>query len=57
MIAGDADRIGPVAETAGGAVIGKAGGETITILATGLRIATSVADADSAWQSLADRMD
>ncbi len=54
VIAGDPDKIGPVAETAGGAVIGRAGGSQITILADGARIATSVADAAAAWHSLGE---
>ena len=45
VIAGDADKVGPVAESSGGAVIGRAGGSQITILAAGERIATTPADA------------
>ncbi len=56
VVAGDAERIGPVAETAGGAIIGRAAGERITILAGEAQIGLGVADAEAAWQSLAERM-
>jgi len=56
LIAGEAEKVGPVAESSGGAVIGRAGGSQITILAGGERIATSVADASAAWNSIADSL-
>ncbi len=56
VIAGDADRVGPVAEATGGAIIGSAGGERITILAGEARVGLGVADAGTAWRSLAERM-
>ncbi len=54
MIAGEAEKVGPVAESSGGAVIGRAGGSQITILAAGERIATTPADAGAAWRSIGE---
>jgi phosphoribosylformylglycinamidine synthase subunit PurL len=54
VIAGDPEKVGPVAETAGGVAIGRAGGSQITILAGALRIATTPADAAAAWRSLGE---
>jgi phosphoribosylformylglycinamidine synthase II len=56
LLAGDADKVGPVAETAGGAIIGRAGGSQVLLIAGGARIATTPADAAAAWRSLGERM-
>jgi phosphoribosylformylglycinamidine (FGAM) synthase-like enzyme len=56
LLAGDASKIGPVAETAGGAIIGRATGSQVTIIAGSARIATTPADAAAAWRSLGERM-
>ena len=57
VIAGDAEKIGAVTETAGGAVIGRAGGAQITILAGQARIATTPVDAAAAWRSISELLD
>lgn len=56
LIAGDADKIGPVAETSGGAIIGSARGDQVKLLAAGIATSVPVAEAEAAWHSIADRM-
>jgi phosphoribosylformylglycinamidine synthase II len=57
VVAGDAERIGALTEAAGAVTIGRAGGETLTLLAGEERIAVALEDAAAAWHSLGERME
>jgi phosphoribosylformylglycinamidine (FGAM) synthase-like enzyme len=57
VLAGDAERIGALTEAAGAVTIGRAGGETLTLLAGEERIAVALEDAAAAWHSLGERME
>ncbi len=56
LIAGEADKIGAVAETTGGAVIGRSAGAGLLILADGVRVECEVEACGDAWGSLPTRM-
>ena len=56
VIAGSAEAVAAVADTGGGAIIGRAAGSELRIKAGEVAILTSLANADAAWNSLAERM-
>jgi phosphoribosylformylglycinamidine synthase subunit PurL len=57
LIAGRAEAVGKVVDGVGGAAIGVAAGERISIAAGSDRVSVSLAEAASAWRSLGDRLD
>jgi hypothetical protein len=56
VVAGDAARVEALITTGGGAVVGRAGGAALTIVAGEARVATTASDAGAAWHSLGERM-
>ncbi len=56
VVAGDAARVKALITTGGGAVVGRAGGGALTIVAGEARVATTASDAGAAWHSLGERM-
>jgi phosphoribosylformylglycinamidine synthase len=56
VVGGEAGSVGRLVDAAGGAALGRAGGERLTVVAAGTRVSTTSADAAAAWRSLAERL-